>query len=107
MSNISRITKAVLATELATARARIVQLEGQLSAERANHARAMAAAPTAKALPWENELPSMAPVVRPAVLNSAMQDRAAHSMPQWQMDRAVAMAAARSMAIGARMVVKV
>lgn len=82
MSNVSRITKAVLATELAAARARIHQLEGQLIAERANHARAATNTVIATAR------------IQPA-------------MPQWQIDRAAAMAAAQNMAMKTRSVVKV
>lgn len=76
MSNIIRITKAVLASELAAARAKVAQLEVQLVAERAQ-----------RVLPL--------PVVKPPVARILA---AKPAMPQWQIDRAVCMAAAKALA---------
>lgn len=71
-------TKAQLATELAQARARIAQLENQLEAERAQHQR----------------------------MDSIAQARNKPPMPQWQIDRANAMAAAKAMAMVSNRIVK-
>lgn len=84
------ITKAVLATELAAARARICQLEGQIVAERALHRRAINAVMVDKAM----AVPAPVARIKPA-------------MPQWQIDRALAMKAARDMAMKSNHTVKV
>lgn len=86
MSATSRITKATLAAELDTARARISVLEAQLQAERAGHQR-----------PSMNVAPrTTVPVPRPKPV-----------APQWQQDRAVQMAAARALAMQTGQMIRV
>jgi hypothetical protein len=81
-------TKAVLASELVVARARVSQLEAQLIAERALHVRAMAA-------------------IAPITHGMPTVDRRKPAMPQWQIDRAACMAVAKAQALSSKQTVKV
>lgn len=108
MATVIRITKAVLADQLATAVARVSQLEVQLVAERSDaahqralyvrlnqrHARAVA----------NDALVTVAPV---KVAKVEQKARILYAMPQWQVERALSMAAAKAQAVYSNQTVKV
>lgn len=108
MATIIRITKAVLADQLAVAIARISQLEVQLVAERSaavteqQRQRALYERANAR---HQVLMRADVPEAKPA--KPEQRARILYEMPQWQVDRAASMSAARNLAMDSRSMVKV
>jgi hypothetical protein len=103
----SRITKAELASQLATARARVSQLEVQLIAERSatqelRELYARVKQRHAVAMP-DMVMVNTVPVTPP----KEQVARILNGMPQYQVERSIAMARARSLAMASNQMVKV